>query len=181
MCFCRRFSKGFLGHLRVFLFGFLCFWRLIQSFLKVFWRFFAASRFARGFIRYGMTVLRIFPLFRLSNLRKKLWSTVFWLWTHTLGPTGYLHWFWKRFDYSCKKAARYFVKLVAFWGFSMRVKESYVFPLFKSGDKRKISNYRGIFILSAFWKVSLWRDHSDYSSIDLWRSAWFCWLSFYGV
>jgi hypothetical protein len=32
-------------------------------------------------------------------------------------------------------------------------KESYVVPLFKSGDKRNISNYRGIFILSAIPKL----------------------------
>jgi hypothetical protein len=31
-------------------------------------------------------------------------------------------------------------------------KESYVVPLFKSGDKRNISNYRGISILSAILK-----------------------------
>jgi hypothetical protein len=40
--------------------------------------------------------------------------------------------------------------VVAFWGFSMRV-EAVVF-LFKSGDKRNISNYRGISILSAIYK-----------------------------
>jgi hypothetical protein len=32
-------------------------------------------------------------------------------------------------------------------------KESYVVPLFKSGDKRNISNYRGISILSAIPKL----------------------------
>jgi hypothetical protein len=32
-------------------------------------------------------------------------------------------------------------------------KESYVFPLFKSGDKGNISNYRGISILSAIPKL----------------------------
>jgi hypothetical protein len=32
-------------------------------------------------------------------------------------------------------------------------KESYVVPLFKSGDKRNISNYRGISILSATPKL----------------------------
>jgi hypothetical protein len=55
----------------------------------------------------------------------------------------------------CSETACCFVYLVvAFWGFSMRVKkELYVVPLFKSGDKRNFSNYCEIFILSAIPKL----------------------------
>jgi hypothetical protein len=46
-------------------------------------------------------------------------------------------------------------------------KESYVIPhLFNSEDKKNISNYRGISILSSI-PNSIRCDHSDYSSIDL--------------